>query len=112
MLEWAGQLAVKIGGVPARSFLLVLDDGGGGALGFGDGSQFAETKKDFRAVGRRYIFFDPFDAPEYTWMEWHGITRQMMEARMGSSFEESDFVPVHGPPLAEKGFPESWDVMF
>ena len=62
-----------------------------------------------------YIFYDPFDAPEYTWMCWSGIARSTMERLIGSAFEKSDFIPQNRALhelKAEATFPVCWDVMF
>jgi hypothetical protein len=70
-----------------------------------------------RAGGQPYIFLDPFDAPEYTWLEWSNVRRSTMERLMGGPFVESDFVRMvgwRGAPALDppNTFPETWGVMF
>ncbi len=51
----------------------------------------------------RYIFYDPFEGPEYTYLCWKGLTQQALERIIGSSFDWERF---------DKPFPEEWGVMF
>lgn len=54
------------------------------------------------------VFFDPFDWPEYAWLEWHEIDRAMMEQMIGRAFEESAFQSASGTTMA---FPSRWSFM-
>jgi hypothetical protein len=65
-----------------------------------------------------YLYYDPFDAPIYTWICWNRIACATMERLMAAPFEEQDFVQFAqlssrvgtlDPPGA---FPESHGVMF
>ena len=65
-----------------------------------------------------FIFFDPFDAPIYSWIEWQGIAPTTMERLLGAEFCPADFQSVR--PVGAKApasnapnsFPSSWSVMF
>lgn len=69
-----------------------------------------DTKKQLQAQGQAFIFIDPFDAPEYTWLEWFKIERQTMEQLLGTTFTEQDFISNRGG--AHQPYPETWHVMF
>ena len=80
-----------------------------------EGWSFAKNK--LRSEGRPYIFLDPFDAPDHTWLDWFGVHRSTIERLVGKPFEESDFVPLRrlrrAPRLdPPKSYPESRGVMF
>lgn len=55
-----------------------------------------------------YLFYDPFDWPEYAWLEWSSIDRTAMERIMGTAFAESAFQSASGRSMQ---FPASWSVM-
>jgi hypothetical protein len=79
--------------------------------------EWLPAKERLRQEGQPYLFFDPFDAPEYTWLEWFQVDRAAMERLLGRPFAEADFAPLVGrrraPRLDPPGtFPESWGVMF
>lgn len=60
----------------------------------------------------RWIFYDPFDAPEYAWLQWQGVPRATWERLLGERFAAEDllgFGRARGP-LGE--FPADWGVMF
>jgi hypothetical protein len=99
--------------------LIVLDGGGevNSLFQIAPSEGWSSAKKSLLAEGRPYIFFDPFDAPDYAWLDWSGVDRPTMERLVGRPFEESDFVPVRrlrraGQLDPPKSYPESWGVMF
>jgi hypothetical protein len=60
-----------------------------------------------------YLFYDPFDAPEYYSLSWSRLDRAAMERLMGDTFEDADFVggetpPTPGRTLGSKEFPPFW----
>ena len=57
-----------------------------------------------------HVFYDPFDAPEYTYISWHRITKQEMEGLIGQKFLPRDFYGKGDQKREE--FPLSWSVMF
>ena len=66
------------------------------------------TAPDFRdreVEGHATLFFDPFDAPEYTYVAWSGFTRAALERALGLRFGPHDL-----PDGTE--LPDSHDVMF
>ena len=103
-----------------RTFLMRLgDDGAVRTL------QFERPEQSWHDLTRRlteadesHLFYDPFDAPEYTWLSWHKIERSTMEHLIGHHFEDSDFskqtMGAHRAPDLKPAntFPVSWGVMF
>ena len=63
-----------------------------------------------RHEGRAYLFWDPFDFPEYAWLEWHKLDRTTAETLLGGPFEESDFINTRD--RSHRDWPPSWNVMF
>ena len=75
--------------------------------------------KDELLVSKQpFLFFDPFDAPIYTWIEWQGIARATMERLLGAEFCPADFQSFRpagatAPALkTQDAFPSTWSVMF
>jgi hypothetical protein len=55
-----------------------------------------------------WMFFDPFDWPEYTWLEWHQVPRTTLEQMLGEPWRKA-FDASAG---SLKELPETWSVMF
>jgi hypothetical protein len=55
-----------------------------------------------------WLFHDPFEGPEYTFVKWQNVDRRMMERLTGIEFEPNDFVCDN----KSIEFPTSWGVMF
>ena len=55
-----------------------------------------------------WLFHDPFEGPEYTYVQWQNVDRRTMERIIGTNFEPNDF--VSNDKSIE--FPTSWSVMF
>jgi hypothetical protein len=108
---WAADLSQARTGT-LRSFLLTLvPDGAGNSftLDFPAGDP-RQAKERLQAAGTPFLFFDPFDAPVYTWLEWHHIARPAMERLLGRELADTDFISVKGG--GRRPYPESWGVMF
>jgi hypothetical protein len=60
----------------------------------------------------RWIFYDPFDAPEYAWLQWKGVPRATWEELLGASFVAEDFQGFGRVHDAVGEFPIAWGVMF
>jgi len=61
------------------------------------------------------LFYHPFDAPEYIYMQWQNVQRSTMERLRGESFVDADLVskPLSSQAAGERiEFPTSWGVMF
>ena len=62
-----------------------------------------------------YIFYDPFDAPEYTYIAWQNVSKPTMERLLDITFEDKHFLPnfiEKGKTYSGMKFPESHGVMF
>ena len=121
VLGFASSLSARLVGRPGYdSFLMVLDtDGSVRMLQFERSeSSWAQRTAMLDSTGASYLFYDPFDAPEYTWLSWNRIERSTMERLMEESFEDADFVnyraAASGAGKLERpsAYPTSWGVMF
>jgi hypothetical protein len=54
------------------------------------------------------MYFDPFDWPEYAWLEWKQVPRATLEQMLGEPWMKAFGTSTAGP----KELPESWSVMF
>jgi hypothetical protein len=109
--EWAGSLSQARTGTLRRILLTLTPDAAGNRftldLPTGD---IQQAKERLKRAGTRFLFFDPFDAPEYTWLEWLHISREAMEQLLGQEFVAADFInPTEGK---QQPYPETWGVMF
>jgi hypothetical protein len=116
----AGLSATLTGGEPSQTFVMVLRSDGSAQppqleCPQGDWHRLVDT---LAKTGAAHLFYDPFDAPEYTWLSWHQIECSTMERLIGITFENADFVKAQHsssrvPGLKPPGtFPASWSVMF
>jgi hypothetical protein len=67
-----------------------------------------ERKEQLAQVHPSWLYFDPFDWPEYAWLEWHAVPQATLEKLIGEPWVQA-FREGKGefPEL-----PESWGVMF
>lgn len=121
VLGFAQNLSMTLAGKDGNaSFLMVLNDNGAVRT-----LQFECPKNGWHNLTNRldesgagYLFYDPFEAPEYTWLSWRLIDRSTMERLVGNCFEDADFVKTRqaasqAPSLEPPNtFPVSWGVMF
>ncbi len=119
VLAFANSLSGRLASAGGdRSFLMELDsDGAVRTLRFecAEGS-WRTLKASLDRADTPYIFYDPFDVPEYTWLSWRRIDRPTMERLMGECFEDADFqkhpqATSRAPDLISNEYPESWGVM-
>ncbi len=107
VLKWAGELSQKMTGA-SMAFFAVIDAAGAiTSIHLGDEARRDETQAS-------WVFFDPFDLPEYCYLEWRGVKQATMERLIGEAFTKEDFLPWldSSGQGALKSFPESWSVMF
>lgn len=118
--SFASGLSRQLAGDGYHPFVMLLDPTGAVQLIYfecPEQSWHALTDKLDQA-GTSYLFYDPFDAPEYTWLSWSRIDQPTMERFIGNRFDESDFEKdqsrmEQAPDLQPQGqFPGSWGVMF
>lgn len=60
----------------------------------------------------RWISYDPFDAPEYAWLQWQGVPRATWERLLGERFVAGDLVGFGRARGLLDEFPADWGVMF
>ncbi len=118
--EFAQRLSQQLAGQGHHSFVMVLD-----AKGVVQTLHFACPDKSWRQFTEKldqadtpYLFYDPFDAPEYAWLSWARIDRPALERLIGDRFVDVDFVKYRhaasrAPDLEPSNrFPRYWGVMF
>jgi hypothetical protein len=112
VFEWLDGLCTRLRPGPPQTYLILLDDDGGvQSLSFERPAEHWAAEKDrLRTQDRPFVFFDPFDYPEYAWVEWHRVSRATMERLLGAPFEQQDFVSARDGTTRE--YPESWGVMY
>lgn len=113
VLEWAHDFSVQLTG-ENRGFLMVVD-AAGDMRQFWSGEKkghFDLALKDkLSAENAHWLFYHPFDAPEYTFIKWQGLEADVWERLIGKPFEAPAFVSERdGRSIA--GLPTSWEVMF
>jgi hypothetical protein len=119
VLEFASKLSLLLTGAD-RTFILVLDaEGRARSVTFErTGDSWHDLTRERESAGGSYLFYDPFDVPEYCWLSWHRIARTTMERLVGRPFGEADFLRLpYGSARARElrpagTFPDSWGVMF
>lgn len=114
VVGWAGGFR---GG---NGFFAVLDEAGA-IVHVVDGTQpasggvrivGAEVGEALRAEHARWIWFDPFDLPEWMAIEWQGVTVEAFERVIGRPFGDADRSLLYGAPGEPiAAIPTSWHVM-
>jgi len=69
-----------------------------------------QKQKELQDTNQSHIFYDPFDAPEYTFISWQNIPQELMESLLQQPFEPNDFVGYRSKKTIP--YPASWIVMF
>lgn len=101
-------------------FLLTLTpDGAARHLTFSNRlPSWHDETEQLNKEGASFLFYDPFDWPEYCWLEWTRVPRATMERLVGHPFTDDAFVKTgpatdQAPDLKPANtYPESWGVMF
>lgn len=110
--QFADWFSLRLTGT-IRAFLMVLDDDGSVRMVRFERPEegWREYRESLKSAGVAYLFYDPFDYPEWAFLCWHNVSRSTMERLVGSPFEAADFEASLGlePPIA---LPSSWSVMF
>lgn len=113
VLGWASHFSRTMTG-ENRGFLITLDSGGAvHRIFFGTGPRHFDLtlKESLTKSNHCWIFYHPFDAPEYIWIEWQNVQRNVIERLIGTHLNETDFTDFVG--MNERiEYPISWQVMF
>jgi hypothetical protein len=67
-----------------------------------------ERKDRLTQAHPSWLYFDPFDWPEYAWLEWSQVPRATLEQLLGEPWVQALRSGKGGLPE----LPESWSVMF
>lgn len=124
--EWkvhafAQRLSAQLaGGQGYDSFLMVLNAQGSVQTLFFKCPEdsWHQVRERLDQAGTAYLFYDPFGAPEYSWLSWRQIDRSTMERLLGDQLQDTDFIKLEhagsrAPDLERPDeFPVSWGVMF
>jgi hypothetical protein len=112
VFRWCGGFSNRMTGKDYKAFFIALDESGSVTqLVFSDTKSFGfERKETVRSDCTAWIFYDPFDAPEYCAIEWGNVHRETMERLMAKQFSEDDFISEKTKARME--YPASWFVMF
>src|SRR5437868_2341965 len=109
LLGWASQFRGGDG------FLALFDPAGtitevyvGEAAQSGKSLVSHELKDRITQKHASWMFFDPFDWPEYAWLEWHQVPRATLEQMLDEPWRKA----FGSSSESLKDLPETWSVMF
>lgn len=110
LFEQAGRFSHSLAGAPFYAFLVVLTvDGRTQRILVGDEPQHHDPAwSQAMDAAPAWFFYDPFEGPEYTYIQWNALGQKTIERLFGFKFDATDF-SVGGKAIA---FPTSWGVMF
>ncbi len=120
VFELANKLSAILTG-ECRTFLLIFPkDGVAQNLTFEVfGTSWYDFTKKLENASKPYLFYDPFDFPEYAFLSWYMIEKSTIKRLIGQPLQELDFVSrhsntfTHGQTLQSMSFyPVSWKVIF
>jgi hypothetical protein len=80
----------------------------GEATGSGKRLVSHELQERVARENPRWMYFDPFDWPEYAWLAWNEVPRATLEQMLDKDWMKAFGVSTKGP----EELPESWGVMF
>ena len=111
ILDWATHLSSILAGHCHYAFFMVFtEDGLAKKVILVDHPETFD-RKELQALQEEassWLFYDPFEGPVYTYIQWQNVDRRTIERLMGANFEPNDFVS-NDKPIE---FPTSWGVMF
>ena len=117
IFSWAAHLSEVLTG-ENRCFLAILDSRGAVRqllFGINESQYDLQTWEALQRSNSCWLFYHPFDAPEYIYLQWQNVQRSTMERLIGGCFTDTDLVSMSlSSQAASEGieFPASWGVMF
>lgn len=100
-------------------FLAVVDEGGAiariheaDARSFGNRCVAHEVHDAVTRSAARWIFFDPFDAPEYAWLGWQAVPPSAWGPLVRAGLEPPVLAVFADLEALLAAIPPSWGVMF
>ena len=122
VFHFAMDFASRMTGSAGSMFVMLFDEQGRVSQTFFDADRnpmrphpWATWLEELHESDRPFFLFDPFDMPEYSWLQWRRLGRETMERLLGAPLEDADFDKGRptAPDLDEEGrFPPTWGVMF
>ncbi len=108
---WAATFSERLAGDENVPFLVALTpDGRAAVINFGTAPRQHDDAA-WEAISQthgRWITYDPFDAPEYTYLAWQDVSLEVMQRITGTTFAAEDFVAA----ARTMEWPATWGVMF
>ena len=117
VFSWADHLSEVLTG-ETRCFLAILDERGSVCqllFGIDQSHRDSQAWELLQRSNPCWLFYHPFDAPEYIYIQWQNVQRSTMERLRGEPFVDSDLVSLSSSsqaPCERIKFPISWSVMF
>ena len=111
ILEWAWGVSVALTGDVHYPFIIVFGSEGVAQqvrLGTAPEEHEEAEWRALRDAAAAWLCYDPFEGPEYTYVDWDGLTQETMQRLIGRTFAEED-LSAGGTAIA---FPTKWGVMF
>lgn len=111
-LQWASNFCRTICGKNC-GFLIIFDE-----AGYAEKILFEATKmnpdfsQDLLPHTCSFFLYDPFDAPEYSYIRWNKLNRTTLERIRGKQFSQTSFESSIKKNEKLEDFPENWSVMF
>ena len=100
----------------AAALVLVLNPDGSIEIAiYPEAGQSYVRVRELETLQASFIFYDPFDRPEYEFLKWANVGRDTMETLRGEAFSAGDFVGQvgsHGAEGDSVAYPKTWGVMF
>lgn len=112
VMSFAGKFSYKISS-DNKTFLMTFDSNGSISKIVFEKPEpsWFDYLKQLKEQDVSYLFYDPFDAPEYTWVEWNNIEQQAMDRLIGEKFEDKDFISII-KNQSKQSYSSTWSVMF
>lgn len=117
LFGWAGQLSHTLTG-ENRGFVMVFaPDGAVREVHFGHQENKSPSNNETLTNNNpSYFFYDPFDSPEYTYIQRQNVEQGTLERLVGKPFAANDLAlylsQSAGSSEAPAAYPTSWSVMF
>ena len=100
----------------AATLLLVLNPDGSIEIWIYPKADQSDVRlRELETLKASFIFYDPFERPEYEFLKWVNVGRDTMEMLIGEAFSADDFddpIGLHGPKGDSVAYPKTWSVMF
>lgn len=112
VFAWMNSLSEWASPGDPQTFIITLNaEGALRTLTFESSSESWHQRIElFKQQRTPFIFFDPFDFPEYAWFEWYEVNQATLERLTDTVFEASDFINSRDQRRID--YPHTWGVMY